>query len=310
VNIRGLLPADLDVAGAIAFQAYGRTAVHGDTLVPWLDESRAAAALAAARHRQDQLVVAEEGGAVVGVGAVRLRGEVASLGPIATYVEGRGIGGALLDALVGRADEAGARSHRVYVPGGNPAAYALCAGRGFAVTDVVVGIARDARAALPPGNRRGLEVRRFQSGDLDELARLDERLTGHERRSDLAESVALVARRRSAMVGYLAMTRTGDSMQLGPAVAVDTSDLFTLVAHVLGDGPDEPDGPELDDAVAAAAAGNGGTAYARLSTAPPAASIAALALGFQIRGMGVVMSRGGPPPARPAQLYGITPEVL
>lgn len=117
---------------------------------------------------------------------------------------------------------------------------------------------------------------------------MDERLTGHARSGDLATSLTLVARRRGALVGWLAAA----GRALGPAVAVDSSDLFILIARAVTD------------------LGPAAEVRARLSTAMPAAAMAAVALGFRVAGVGVVMSRGAPPPTRPPQLYSLEPEVV
>jgi hypothetical protein len=199
---------------------------------------------------------------------------------------GRGTGGALLDALVERADAAGCGSVRAYVAAADPRGFALCAARQFQALEVIATLER---AAGPPPRldvARGLEVGPSRPADRDELVRFDAKLTGHSRAGDLA-SVALVARRRGAVVGYLSVA--GDSF--GPAVAVDASDLFLLVGRALGE--------------------HGGRAVrARLSTASPVATAASLALGFRVVGLGCLMSRGAAPPARPPQLYSLDPEIL
>lgn len=298
MDIRTIKPADTEAAGALLFRAFENSAGDHGVAAPWDSEAQTRALLE--RHRDtasDRVLVAEEGGAVVGVGAVRMRGEVATIGPLATYIQGRGIGGALLDDLLGRADEAGTLAQRLYVDAWNPSAYALYAGRGFGVIDTVIHVERAPAPGPALESSRGLEVRAFEARDQDEVQRLDRRLTGHDRPADLTERVRLVARRRGDVVGYLGAGEAGDTILLGPAVAVDVSDLFTLITHAL------------------AAAAHGWSAAARplrarLSTTAPAASMAALGLGFRIRELGVIMSRGAPPPARPPQMYSIDPEIV
>jgi ribosomal protein S18 acetylase RimI-like enzyme len=298
VDIRTIKPADIEAAGALLYRAFENSAGDHGFPAPWASEAQARAVVE--RHRDGasgRVLVAEEGGALVGVGAVRMRGEVATIGPLATYIQGRGIGGALLDALLGRADEAGTLAQRLYVDAWNPPAYALYAGRGFGVIDTVIHVERAPGPGPALESSRGLEVRAFETRDLDEVQRLDRRLTGHDRPADLAELVRLVARRRGDVVGYLGASEPGSTVLLGPAVAVDASDLFTLITHALAEathGWSVPDRP----------------LRARLSTTAPAASMAALGLGFRIRELGVIMSRGAPPPARPPQMYSIDPEIV
>jgi ribosomal-protein-alanine N-acetyltransferase len=291
----------MEAAAALLYRAFESSASTHGFPAPWASEAQARGLLE--RYREaatGRVLVAEEGGAVVGVGAVRLRGEVATLGPIATYIQGRGIGGALVDELLRRADEAGALAQRLYVDAWNPAAYALYTGRGFGVVDTVVHVERAPGPGPALESARGLEVRAFEARDLAEVQRLDRKLTGHDRPEDLSAHVRLVARRRGDVVGFLGAAEAGDEILLGPALAVDASDLFTLITHALHAG----------EAGAQGWSAVGRHLRARLSTTAPAASMAALGLGFRIRELGVVLSRGAPPPARPPQLYSIDPEIV
>jgi ribosomal protein S18 acetylase RimI-like enzyme len=298
VDVRTIAAGELEQAGALLYAAFAGAAEARGFPAPWRSARDAADLLARQLEAEPGAVaVAITGGAIVGVGAVRVRGEVASLGPIAVAADGRGIGGRLLDHLVEVADDRGAQATRLYADGWNPAAYGLYAGRGFSVIDVVAHIERPPGEAPALDSSRGLEVRPPDARDLDEIALLDAKLTGHQRRGDLeamrsleAGAVGLVARRHNQLVGYLAGRPDQGQLALGPAMAVDVSDLFILVANAL--------------------AGHDGVVRARLSTAAPAASMAALGLGFRVRELGLVMSRGAPPPARPPQLYSIEPEIL
>jgi len=108
---------------------------------------------------------------------------------------------------------------------------------------------------------------------------MDRRLTGLERGPFLGRVVTLCARRRGAVVGFLA-AKAG---QLGPALALDVADLGVLMARALAD--------------------HAGPAAALLSTAAPTAMLAAMGLGFRVVGVEIVAVRGLAPPARPPQLY-------
>ncbi|WP_428266812.1 GNAT family N-acetyltransferase [Haliangium sp.] len=313
MDVRALKTSDLELAGALLQHSFERSSHSHGVAPPWRTVAQASALLE--RYLQAEpgsVVVAEEGGAMVGVGALRLRGEVATIGPIASAIDGRGVGGAVLDELLRRADEGGAGAQRLYVDAWNPAAYALYAGRGFGVVDTVAHVERAPAPGPALESARGLEVRPAEPGDHEELVRLDRKLTGHDRGVDLGVLVRLVARRRGEVVGYLGAQvapqeggeaggdGSGDTLLLGPAVAVDASDLFTLLSQVLAPGGEGA----LADAAEAA------VLRARLSTTAPAAAMAAIGLGFRIRELGMVMSRGAPPPARPPQLYSIDPEVV
>lgn len=303
MNVRTLQSSDLDQAGTVLFGAFASAAELRGYRPPWPDEQRARALLSSYRDAErEHVLVAEEGGVVIGVGALRVRGEIASVGPIAVMVDGRGIGSALLDGLLACADRAGVVATRLYVDAWNPSAYALYAGRGFGVVDLVTHIERQPGNTPELGNSRGLEVRPFERSNatvLEELVRFDRKLTGHDRPADLAASVRLVARRRGSIVGYLGAVPNGERTSLGPAVAVDVSDLFILLTNAL---------------IAAASdeswIGGERVLHARLSTSAPAASMAAMGLGFKVCELGVVMSHGAPPPTRPPQMYALLPELL
>ena len=231
-------------------------------------------------------LAAEVDGRLAGVGFVRRRGEIATVGPIAAAEPRKGVGSALLDELIARADGWGCQAIRLYQDAWNPDSFALHAGRSFAVVDTVARLERPAGAPPKRDSSRGLEIAPFRDKDLHELMELDLRLTGLERRDDLTGLVRLVARRRGAAVGFLGM----QGGLLGPALALDVADLGALIAAALVEA--------------------GTHATARLSTAAPTAMLAALGLGFRVGEVGLVMSRGIQPPARPPQLYSLRPEVL
>jgi GNAT superfamily N-acetyltransferase len=285
MQIRPLRRDDVVAAARVLLDAYTRMGQRHGYAPPWagVDEAAAAASRDLADEPEGSLVV-EDDGTIVGVGFVRRRGEAATVGPIATAAWGRGLGGKLLDELVGRAEGWGCQAIRLYQEGANPTSFAMFAGRSFAPVDVVACVER-APGKNPPGGSRGLDITPFRPGDLEEIAALDTRLTGLERGADLRALVALVARRRGAVVAFLG--RSGGA--LGPAVALDAADLGTVLQRSL-DG-DQP-------------------LRARLSTAAPAALLMAGALGFKVTSLGTVMVRGPAPPARPPQLYSIVPEVL
>lgn len=289
MEVRPIQPDELEPAGSLLYESFDRAAAERGFPPPWRDARTSTDLVSRCSEADPDLtVVATTGGAIVGVGAARVRGEVATIGPIAVAADGHGIGGAILDELLNRVDDAGAFGSRLYADAWNPRSYALYAGRGFTVVDLVAHLERARGAPAALDSSRGLEVREVSAADFDAIAMLDHKLTGHERRRDLEASVRLVARRRGSLVGYFGASGS----TLGPALAVDVSDLFILIANALSMGMADTD------------------VTARLSTAPQTAAIAALAMGFRVGQLGVVLSRGASPPTRPPQLYSIEPEIL
>jgi GNAT superfamily N-acetyltransferase len=291
----------MEEAAALVVAAHGRAAEARGQERPWSSAQEVIGLLArSCEAAPDTVVVADAGGAIAGVGALRVRGEVATVGPLAVAADGRGTGSAVIDHLLELADQAGCSAVRALIPGWHPAAYALCTGRGFHGVDLVARIERRAAQPPPPGTARGLEIATAEAlrpAEMDELARFDHKLTGLDRRGDLVPALRLVARRHGGIVGYLGWVRQGNLVVLGPAVAVDSSDLFLLVARALTE-------LSADRTLAGDMA-----VRARLSTAPQLAPLSAVALGFQVRELGVLLSRGTPPPTRPPQLYSCDPEV-
>jgi RimJ/RimL family protein N-acetyltransferase len=284
MDIRPLRRDDVGAAAKLVHDAYARAGQAHGYGPPWPSVDDAAALFARALEEEPDGAVVADDGAIAGAGLVRRRGEAATIGPLAAGVWGRGTGGKLLDELVARAESWGCQAVRAFQDAWNPASFALYAGRSFAPVDVAACLDRPP-GKIAPGGSRGLEIAPFEPRDLAEMMALDLRLTGLERGDDLRALTTLVARRRGALVAFLG--RRGGA--LGPAVALDASDLGALLARAL-------DGAE--------------PLVARLSTAAPVALPLARALGFRIRSLGTVMVRGPAPPARPPQLYSLAPEVL
>jgi hypothetical protein len=283
VKLRSLERRDVDAAGALMYEAFRAAALEHGARPAWKD---AAEATRLVELYLDGGVVADFDGAVAGVGFWRKRGDAATLGPLAAASPGRGVGGKILDELVARAEAAGASSLRLFQDGWNAASFALYAGRSFAAVDTIAALERPAGAPPRIDSARGLEVTAFSGGDLAEIAALDLRLTGLDRKEDLVARLRLVARRRGVLVGFLG----GAEATLGPALALDAADLGALISRALQDAR--------------------GAVSARLSTAAPTAMLVALGLGFRVTGVGTMMVRGVTPPARPPQMFGIIPEIL
>lgn len=286
-DIRQLGPTDVAAAGDVLFHAFVDECAARGFPPPWPSPDDAALLVAGYREAEPEGALgAWVDGALAGVGFVRRRGDVATIGPLAARPQRRGVGSKLLDELIGVADGWECRTVRLFQDAWNPDSFALYAGRSFSVVDVVSCIERPKMAPPRLDSARGLEMAAPKATDLAEIAALDLRFTGLARPGDLDGKVKLVARRRGAVVGFLC----AQGGLLGPALAVDVADLGALVQRALVDVT--------------------GAASARLSTAAPTAMLAALALGFRVVSVGLVMSRGPAHPARPPQLYSLHPEVL
>ena len=280
-EFRSLTSRDAAAAGALLHEAYTRAASTRGLLPPF-GSPVDAAALVEERLREDReggVGALAEGGGLAAVGFVRRVGDWAQVGPIASASSGHGASGAVLDELCARAEGLGASSIRATYDAGDARAFSLFSSRSFAVVDTAARLLRGALPAPRVEGARGLEIAPPRPADLEAMVELDRRLTGLERGPELARVVTLCARRRGAVVGFLA-AKAG---QLGPALALDVADLGVLMARALTE--------------------HAGPAVTLLSTAAPTAMLAAIGLGFRVVGVEIVAVRGLAPPARPPQLY-------
>jgi GNAT superfamily N-acetyltransferase len=282
-EVRPLGPADADAAGELLAAAWPEGVASAGTGRALVEEIRAQAPAGGPAGT----LAAFAGGVMVGVALARPIGEITEVVALVAFPPARGTGTALLDAVCELADEWGGGAVRLRAPAGDPAALALCSGRSFAVVDVAAKVVRPAQAAPKLEAARGLEIAPLRPSDLAALAELDRRLTGIDRSAALGRlrPAPLVARRRGNVCGFLGR----DGARLGPALALDVSDLGVLVARGLSE-----DGP---------AHTRGGETHAIVSTAAPTALLGVCALGFRVERVEVVLMRGPAPPARPPQLY-------
>src|SRR5207248_3432309 len=133
-QVRPLGPDDAAEAGAILHAAFG--AVYDQRgFRPPFPSAEAGAWLARAYLDLDPegAVAAARGSHLDGVGFVHVRGEVASIGPVASRPGApSGVGRAIMERLCAIADAAGARSVRLFQDAFNPRSFALYARLGFA----------------------------------------------------------------------------------------------------------------------------------------------------------------------------------
>jgi len=207
---------------------------------------------------------------------------VASIGPVAARPGAPGgTGRAIMERLLALADEAGARTVRLFQDAFNPDSFALYAKLGFAAREAVayavVDRARAARnapaaAAAPAGRIRQLKTR-----DLEAVLRLDKSLGGADRRVDfqliLQAGVAFGLVRGGDLTGFLFVREGAARVALAPGAAREPLDLLALVAHAAAEFP-------------------GRALSARVPAAPPELLRALLGLGFHVDHLGNLMVRG------------------
>jgi hypothetical protein len=295
---RPLALKDVEEAGDILYQAFG--AVYAERgFRPPFPSPEAGAWLARAYLDLDPggAVAAERGARLAGVGFVHLRGAVASIGPVASRPGApEGTGRAIMDSLIAIADRGGARTQRLFQDAFNPRSFALYGKLGFEPKEVVAYAVCDPGAPRrAPAPRPGVALRELDLDHLDDLGRIDRKLSGADRRADfdlILRSGGGWGLFAGADLRAFLLYREGASrVALAPAAAAsDPADLVTLVAFAASRFPDR-------------------ALSARLPTAPPDLLRPLLQMGFRIDHLGNLMVRG-PEPRSGFHLHSMFPESL
>jgi len=177
------------------------------------------------RHPGVYGVVAERGGAIVGLNFLYEHDPIRAVGPLADApsAQGSGVGRRLMEAVLERAE--GATGVRLTT--NNAAAFALYASLGFEVKEPLA-ILRGRFRSHPPADAA---VRPMRQEDLPAAAALCERVHGFARTGDLREALRtkgepMVLERDGRIVAYASHRRLGDSAH---GVAEAEADLRALL---------------------------------------------------------------------------------
>jgi GNAT superfamily N-acetyltransferase len=227
-SIRDVLPADADECGRIIYTSFQTLADrHGFPRdFPSVEVARRVAAMLI-DHPSVQGVVAEEGEQVVGCNFIDLRPPVAGIGPIAVDPEtqDRGVGRALMQAVIHRAEAQGLRNLRLVQAAYHNRSLCLYTRLGFQVRaplSVMQGPALNLR--FP-----GYEVRPAAPADLDPCNRLCRAVHGFDRGAELADALAAGTATVVEHLGRVAGYATAVGF-FAHAVAADNQALAALIA--------------------------------------------------------------------------------
>jgi hypothetical protein len=291
IEIRRLGPDDIDAVARILFDSFSvvyRQRGHSPPF-PTIDS---AAWLCRAYLDLDPegCALAHQLGQPVGVGFAHLRGEVASIGPIAARPGGApGIGRALMGYF--RELTRSCKSVRLFQDSFNPDSFGFYLRLGYSVVDVAPYLLAD---RLTPPESPAPRVRAATAADREKIERYDLARTGAARARDLAllasTGSALVVEEQGALAGYMYYRSLPVRVIIGPAVSESPEILAGLL-----------------DAVAAALPGR--AAVIRGSAAAPAVLRRAFQRGFRVDHLGNLMVTGEYR-SPPAQLYSLFPESL
>jgi predicted N-acetyltransferase YhbS len=172
-------------------------------------------------------VVAERGGAIIGLCFLYEHDPIRAVGPLAVApsAQGRGVGRALIEAVLARAE--GAAGIRLTQAQSHPASFALYASLGLEVKEPLAILSGRFRSARPEGTG----ARPMRADELAAAARLCERVHGFARSGDLREALGtrgepMVLERDGRIVAYTSHRRLGDSAH---GVAETEADLRALL---------------------------------------------------------------------------------
>lgn len=291
IQVRRLENEDVEVAAAILFDAFGAVYRQRGHTPPFPNlESAAWLCRAYLDLDFEGCAIAEVLGVPVGVGFAHPRGDVASIGPVASRPGARpGVGRALMMHF--RRVTAGARSVRLFQDSFNPDSFGLYTRLGYAVVDVAPYLM--APHLLPPRQRTAV-VRPLASADLLAVEKYDTGRNGAQRGRDLAllfsTGSGLVCERGRDITGYLFYRPLPARVIVGPAVAESADLLADMIDKVADTLP-------------------GRAAVIRASAATPTVLQRAFERGFRVDHLGNLMVSGSYAPP-PAQLYALFPESL
>lgn len=237
VLLRPITAADADACGGICYDGFkALNDRHGfPTIFPSI-EAATGRVRTMIEHPRVFGVVAERDGRILGFNFLGERDPIRGVGPIVVdpAAEGRGIGRALMEAVLDRA--AGTRGVRLVQEAFNMRSLALYAALGFQTREpLVVLIGKPSCAPLP-----GWEVRPLQEEDFAACVDLYERVHGHPRANELrdarARGLAWVALREGRVVAY---TAVATAWLANHGVGETEEDVRALLAGV-GNAAEEP----------------------------------------------------------------------
>ncbi len=228
LELRPGLPEDAAACGEICYRAFATIAARhgypGD-----FPSSEAATALAASMlsHPGFYSVVAESGGRVVGSNFLDERTTIAGVGPITVdpEVQDRGVGKALMQAVMERAAESGFAGVRLLQAAYHTRSFALYSKLGFEVREPVACLqGRPPRLALS-----GYRVRPAAGEDAAACDALCRAVHGHDRAGELSDAIAEGSARVVERDGVISGYTTGVAF-FGHSVGRSDEDLEALIA--------------------------------------------------------------------------------
>jgi len=228
VTIRRAKPEDAPACGQICYEAF-TTLNTAHNFPPDLPEPGAAVGLLTMMfsHPGFYCVVAELDGRIAGSNCLDERSAITGVGPITidTKAQNRGIGRALMRAVMDRSRESGRPGIRLVQAAFHNRSLSLYTKLGFDPVEPL-----SVMQGTPLKKRiEGFVVRPATAADLEACNRLCQNVHGHHRGGELADALqqgrAMVVERGGRITGY-----TSGTAFFGHSVAETNSDLQALIA--------------------------------------------------------------------------------
>ena len=231
VTIRQMQEGDIPRVGAVMVAAFNNVFRRHGYPEPFPSpEVGTSLAQGYLQREPQECFTALQDGQVIGSGFIHLRGETAGIGPITVdpTAQAKGAGRALMNAVITAGSQC--PSLRLVQDAFNVVSFPLYSTLGFEAYGTIASlVGREIQGDVP----ENIEIREWQTEDIEQLAALDTKLTNIAREQDLrffhAQPPHLAALVDGKLAGYLCFLRTGAGSFLGPAAATDQSVLRGLI---------------------------------------------------------------------------------
>ena len=229
VVVRKATPEDAAVCGRICYEAF--TKISTDHAFP-PDFPSVEVAIGVLSmmfaHPGFYCVVAESGGQILGSNCIDERSAIAGVGPITIdpAVQNKGVGRALMKAVLARSAERGFKGTRLLQAAFHNRSLSLYTKLGFDTREPISTMQGPPIKSPTPG----YNVRPASMSDLEECDRLCRSVHGHDRSGELRDAIeqrtAVVAEREGRVVAYATMIGF-----FGHTVGETNSDVQALIAN-------------------------------------------------------------------------------
>ena len=229
IGVRKARPEDAPVCGRICYQAFTKISTD-HAFPPDFPSVEVATGVLSMMfcHPGFYCVVAESGGRILGSNCLDERSTIAGVGPITIdpEVQNKGVGRALMEAVLARSAERGCHGTRLLQAAFHNRSLSLYTKLGFDTREPISTMQGPPIKSQTPG----YNIRPARISDLEECNRLCRRVHGHDRGGDLRDAIeqrtAVVADREGRIVAYATVIGF-----FGHMVGESNSDVQALIAN-------------------------------------------------------------------------------